>query len=242
MIRYAATADCRMAFLRRSLDDPTVAPCGICDRCAEAVFAGPVDAELRAAARRHLRTRPVVIEPRRQWPSGRRDVRGKIAAGELIEPGRALGRTTDDEFGRLLRKQFDDPAGYGEELITELVAAYQRWNPTPPPSWVCHVPAERAGDPVGALAEAFAQRAGLPFHPVVTREGAKRPQSEMRNSATQVGNVVDAFRVGGLPDTRPVLLIDDLVDSRWTITVVARQLRRAGCTLVHPLALTLGPR
>jgi ATP-dependent DNA helicase RecQ len=34
-----------------------------------------------------------------------------------------------------------------------------------------------------------------------------------------------------------VLLVDDLVDSGWTLTVTARLLRQAGATAVLPLAL-----
>lgn len=34
-----------------------------------------------------------------------------------------------------------------------------------------------------------------------------------------------------------VMLIDDLVDSRWTVTVAGRALRRAGAGAVLPLAL-----
>ena len=35
----------------------------------------------------------------------------------------------------------------------------------------------------------------------------------------------------------PLLLVDDLVDSRWTMTVAARALRRAGAPAVLPFAL-----
>jgi hypoxanthine phosphoribosyltransferase len=35
----------------------------------------------------------------------------------------------------------------------------------------------------------------------------------------------------------PVLLVDDLVDSRWTMTVAGRTLRRAGAGSVLPFAL-----
>jgi ATP-dependent DNA helicase RecQ len=35
----------------------------------------------------------------------------------------------------------------------------------------------------------------------------------------------------------PVLLVDDLVDSRWTMTVAGRALRRAGAGSVLPFAL-----
>jgi len=35
----------------------------------------------------------------------------------------------------------------------------------------------------------------------------------------------------------PILLVDDYVDTRWTITVAARLLRRAGASEVMPFAL-----
>ena len=37
----------------------------------------------------------------------------------------------------------------------------------------------------------------------------------------------------------PVLLVDDLADSRWTLTVAGRELRRAGAVAVLPFALAL---
>ena len=37
----------------------------------------------------------------------------------------------------------------------------------------------------------------------------------------------------------PVLLVDDLADSRWTLTVAARALRRAGADEVLPLVLAI---
>jgi ATP-dependent DNA helicase RecQ len=38
---------------------------------------------------------------------------------------------------------------------------------------------------------------------------------------------------------KPVLLVDDLADSRWTMTVAGRELRRAGAAGVLPFALAL---
>jgi ATP-dependent DNA helicase RecQ len=39
--------------------------------------------------------------------------------------------------------------------------------------------------------------------------------------------------------TGPVLLVDDLVDSGWTMTLAGRALRRAGAGAVMPLALAV---
>lgn len=62
----------------------------------------------------------------------------------------------------------------------------------------------------------------------------------MQNSYKQVKNLDGAFAVEqGLMPSGPVLLVDDMVDSRWTFTVAAALLRRAGCPAVIPMALAL---
>ena len=66
------------------------------------------------------------------------------------------------------------------------------------------------------------------------------------NSAFRLAGVWDRLGVGthlreGLAelDGAPVLLVDDLADSRWTLTVAARELRRAGSGPVLPLVLAV---
>ena len=78
---------------------------------------------------------------------------------------------------------------------------------------------------------------GLDFHAVVTQTRETRPQKQMRNSAQQVRNLWGAFEIEGPVPSGPVLLVDDLADSRWTLTVVAHLLTEAGVPAVVPLAL-----
>ena len=59
----------------------------------------------------------------------------------------------------------------------------------------------------------------------------------MENSAQQAGNVYGAFAVVEPVPATPVLLIDDIVDSRWTLTVVGVLLREAGSGVVFPFVL-----
>jgi ATP-dependent DNA helicase RecQ len=59
----------------------------------------------------------------------------------------------------------------------------------------------------------------------------------MDNSQQQFHNVVGAFGVSGPVPEGPVYLIDDTVDSRWTLTVTAAALRDAGAGPVFPLVL-----
>jgi ATP-dependent DNA helicase RecQ len=63
-------------------------------------------------------------------------------------------------------------------------------------------------------------------------------QKTMANSTQQARNIDGSLRITAdvLP-TGPVLLVDDMVDSRWTFTVAAWLLRSHGSGDVWPLAL-----
>ena len=95
------------------------------------------------------------------------------------------------------------------------------------------------------LNEAFAQRLatllGLPFASCLTTRAAARPRSSMQNSApagrrTRARSWASATRPSG---PGPVLLVDDLVDSRWTLTVAGSLLREHGAGPVLPFALAV---
>jgi ATP-dependent DNA helicase RecQ len=64
------------------------------------------------------------------------------------------------------------------------------------------------------------------------------PQKTRANSFQQARNLLDAFaadRATVRPE--PVLLVDDMVDSKWTFTVLTVMLRKAGSGPVYPFAL-----
>ena len=59
----------------------------------------------------------------------------------------------------------------------------------------------------------------------------------MANAPQQVANVRGRFAIaGGIPEG-PVLLVDDLRWSGWTLAMVGGQLRRRGAAAVHPMVL-----
>ena len=99
------------------------------------------------------------------------------------------------------------------------------------------VPSLRASGVGCDLAQRVADRLGLPFVPVLAKARETAPQKEMSNSAQQSANVGGAFSINGAVPSGPVLLIDDVVDSGWTLTVVADVLRDGGSGPVHPMLL-----
>jgi ATP-dependent DNA helicase RecQ len=91
---------------------------------------------------------------------------------------------------------------------------------------------------VADFAERLAARLRLPFRAALEQVQDVPEQKVMENSAQQVANVALAFRV--IPEhilPEPVLLVDDIVGSGWTLTMCGVRLRENGSGVVHPFAL-----
>jgi ATP-dependent DNA helicase RecQ len=191
---------------------------------------------LIADARAFLRGGFVGLEPRKQWPPGLDEPRGRIPAELQLAPGRALAVLNDDGWGREIRRAIREGGVVPEELVTASADLIRRWRPDPPVAWVAAVPSTRSAL-VADFAARLASALGLPYEDVVRRTRDAPPQQEMENSAQQARNVVDAFAVAPSVPAAPVVLVDDLFDSRWTLTVIGIALREAGSGLVYPFAL-----
>jgi ATP-dependent DNA helicase RecQ len=234
MVTYAETMDCLMQFLRFELDDAGAEPCGKCANCVGSpVVPVTIDDDVRAAALAFLNRTEIVIEPRKRWPVGAKW--GNLSALGNGE-GRALGYRGDPGPAKRASTAIRGGIGFDSELVDVFVAMIQKWGPDPAPEWVTAVPNSGETDRVSDFAARVAERIGLPFVPAVVRIAANPPQAQMFNSAQQLNNVRGVFEVhGAMPG--PVLLIDDLVDSRWTLTAVGHLLRTADVAAVHPAVL-----
>ncbi len=127
---------------------------------------------------------------------------------------------------------------YGDELVGAAAALIRdRWAIAPAPTWVACVPSMIHPTLVPDFAARLADALGLPFRDVVVKVAQNQPQKLMENSAQQLRNVWNAFEVVGDVSPDPVLLVDDIYDSRWTLTVIGRALRLAGSGPVFPFVL-----
>ena len=111
------------------------------------------------------------------------------------------------------------------------------WNPFPELAWVCCVPSKRTKTLVPDFASRLAKALGLEFLDIISKVKDIPPQKFQQNSFHQLNNVLEAFEVSEDIPSGPVLLIDDIVDSRWTLTIIAAQLQRKGVSHVFPFAL-----
>ncbi|UCH58654.1 MAG: hypothetical protein JSV61_10575, partial [Anaerolineales bacterium] len=87
------------------------------------------------------------------------------------------------------------------------------------------------------FAERLAKKLGIPFHPVLKRLHNAPEQKSMENSSMQARNVQGTLGINGNVPTGPVLLVDDIVDSRWTLTIAGFLLQEKGSGIVYPFTL-----
>ncbi|WP_354581621.1 DEAD/DEAH box helicase [Rhodococcus sp. PvR044] len=244
MVEYQRTPMCRMEFLRRQLDDPGLSadpqPCGRCDNCAGPAHSAEVDDEAIARARARLDRPGVDLAPRKQWPTGLAKLgvplSGKITDGP--ETGRVLGRLSDLGWGQRLRALFDEPDGpVPDAIVDACVKVLAAWDWQQRPTAVVALESATRPQLISSLADRLATVGRLRNLGILTRN-PERPPVSAANSAYRVAGLTGAWLAPDLRDADgPILLLDDLADTGWTLTMAARELRAAGAPAVLPFAL-----
>jgi ATP-dependent DNA helicase RecQ len=133
-----------------------------------------------------------------------------------------------------------------DELLRACARVLGSWDWTERPGAVVAIPSRRRPQLVTGIAQGLARLGRLPYLGEMTLQHGGPTGQPGGNSAFRLAAVWDRIVVG--PELRerlaqagsaPVLLVDDLADSRWTMTVAGRELRRAGAAGVLPFALAL---
>ncbi|RDU98231.1 RecQ family ATP-dependent DNA helicase [Trinickia dinghuensis] len=226
-----------MSFLIRALDgdssavQPPVLP----------ELSAAVDPDRVRDAIAFLRRTNLPFEPRKKWPDGglpQYGVKGHIPQAHHAQPGRALCIWGDAGWGGLVRQGKSHMGRFSDDLVSACTEMIHKWNPQPAPAWVTCVPSLRHPELVPDFARRLAALLALPFLDVIEKTDDRPEQKTMANSTQQARNVDGslALKDQSIPEG-PVLLVDDMVDSRWTLTVATWLLRMKGSGEVWPIAL-----
>lgn len=240
--RYIDHEGCLMSFLRNALDDPESNPCGQCVNCfPEKTLPTSTSQKLGIDASKFLRRSEIRLDPRIMIPAGAfptyRFSGNMKKEGLSLEPGRILARWGDAGWGKLVAD--NKHANHFDDLLVKAVAdmIQNRWSPNPFPEWVTCVPSLNHLELVPNFARRLAKNLGIPFIDAVKKVKSNDPQKLKNNSFHQCRNLDGVFSIQADVPQKPVLLVDDIVDSGWTLTVIGALLRKAGSGSVYPLAL-----
>jgi ATP-dependent DNA helicase RecQ len=255
MRSYAAGSGCLMSFLRLSLDDPHAGvPCGVCSVCTGVLPAGLAFSSSASdvdTARVFARGIDVVIEPRKLWPSGSAAATASVVRtgriGAVLGEGRALAFADDPGWADLVVRLTREGAPDGElpsEVAAGVVDLLARWARQWParPTAVAAIPSRRHPLLVASLARHIAEVGHLELLAPFEIDGP-RPVAEVA-SAQRVAAITSSLRLkpdGAAVAPGPILLVDDVYASGWTMTVAAAMLGEAGATAVYPLVLHRRP-
>ena len=245
MREYMKYYGCLMGFLQDALDDPSSDNCGKCSNCSPSLALPAIyNHDLANEAALFLRRSYQPVSPRRQWPAHNPfpeyEFSGKISEDLRACEGRALSLWRDAGWGELVAMGKYTDGRFADELVTACADMLKKWKPDPAPEWITCIPSKRHPILVMDFTERLGKILNIPFVNCIAKIKDNRQQKEMENSFQQANNLDGVFEVRlKKGDYSPCLLIDDIVDSRWTFTVASALLRQKGCATVYPMALAL---
>lgn len=200
-----------------------------------------LDEKLVREADQFLNKMEMSIEPRKEWPKGgmpRLRVEGNIPTEEVNQVGKALCLWGEGHLGELVKQGKYRDDYFCDELISACSELVKKWKPDV--EWVSGVPSMRRPTLVSSFCQQLAFKLELPYFPALICTEKRPEQKNMQNWVQQARNVDGALAINSsisIPES-PVLLLDDMVDSRWTLTVAGWLLQnKAGVKAVYPMVL-----
>ncbi|MCA8837764.1 MAG: DEAD/DEAH box helicase, partial [Proteobacteria bacterium] len=249
MQSYINEEGCLMKFLAEALNDPNPKECGKCASCQdEDIIESSVQPETTTAAQRFLRQSEFPLKCKIQIPKDalpQYEFSGNLPRQYRAKTGMVLSRWKDDGWGHMVAADKENNKPFRDKLVAAVVKMIlERWQPEPEPQWLTCIPSHNHPKLVPDFAQKVADELSrqleidLPFMPVIQKVNKNDQQKHQKNKFHQCNNLEGIFKVDDDIPQEPVLLIDDVTDSGWTLTIAAALLLKAGSGPVFPLALT----
>lgn len=236
MKSLASTKSCYSKFIVNCLDDHSASDCGCCSNCLNhEILPSRPSLQYVHIAEKYINGLVIEIEPRKMWVYSDCTESGKIPVPN--QTGICISKYGDPGYGELVKRdKYSKDKRFCNELVgkgAELLRPIIKQNGI---KFLTCVPSLRS-DIVRDYSERLADSLGLTFIEVLEKRSAKQ-QKEMQNSEHQCGNAFRSFYLmenAVVPEK--IILVDDIVDSRWTLTVCGHRLCEQGCKEVYPFAL-----
>lgn len=236
MKRLAQTKECYSKYIVSCLDDKAAKECGHCSNClGREIIPSAVSEKYIHIAEEYVNKLIIPIEPRKKWASSGVTKATKIE--HINQAGFCISKYGDAGYGELVKQgKYAEEKRFRDELVgksAEILKPFVQENKI---RHICCVPSLRS-DLVKDFTLRLASSLKLEFVDAMEKAEA-RQQKEMENSAHQCANAYTSFWVkDGVRIPKNILLVDDVVDSRWTFTVCGYRLMEAGAEKVYPFAL-----
>ena len=236
MKELAHTKKCYSKFVVECLDDDTADDCGHCANClGREIMPSSPSASAIHIAEEYINGLVIKIEPRKRWVSA--EFTGSTVIPSPNRQGLCIAKYGDPGYGELVKRdKYSEKKRFCDELVGKSVEVLQSFVKENEIVYMTCVPSLRS-DIVLDFSKRLAESLGIYFVELLEKRSTKQ-QKEMQNSAYQCGNAMCSYSlIDGVTVPEKVLLVDDVVDSKWTLTACGYYLSKGGCEEVYPFAL-----
>lgn len=230
MDEFTKQKGCYMKYIAEKLDDVNAKVCGKCSNCRGLLFDEGVDAETVQMAQQFIKSKFGVIEPRRQFPD-----KTKIKSEFQFKGGIVLSNYADAGYGLAVQKGKYLDGYFSDELVDASAKILSEFIKNNNIEWITPVTSKRHPQLVPDFAKRLADKLGIGYFEGIKKFNAEE-QKKFENSDGQYRNANDSFEIIQIKKEN-ILLVDDMVDSRWTFTVCAMKMREKGSGDIYPFAL-----
>lgn len=230
MDEFTKQKGCYMKYIAEKLDDVNAKVCGKCSNCRGLLFDETVGAETVQRAQQFIKSKFGVIEPRKQFPD-----KTKIESEYQFKSGIVLSNYADAGYGMAVQKGKYVDGYFSDELVDASVKILSEFIKNNNIEWITPVTSKRHPQLVPDFAKRLADRLGIGYFEGIKKFNAEE-QKKFENSKGQYQNANDSFEIIQVKKEN-ILLVDDMVDSRWTFTVCAMKMREKGSGDIYPFAL-----
>ena len=230
MDEFTKQKGCYMKYIAEKLDDVNAKVCGKCSNCRGLLFDETVGAETVQRAQQFIKSKFGVIEPRKQFPD-----KTKIESEYQFKSGIVLSNYADAGYGMAVQKGKYLDGYFSDELVDASVKILSEFIKNNNIEWITPVTSKRHPQLVPDFAKRLADRLGIGYFEGIKKFNAEE-QKKFENSDGQYKNANDSFEIIQVKKEN-ILLVDDMVDSRWTFTVCAMKMREMGSGDIYPFAL-----
>jgi ATP-dependent DNA helicase RecQ len=163
--------------------------------------------------------------------------KNKIPESYICQNGLALSSYGDAGWGRIVKQNKYVDKYFSDDLVDASAEVLKSIIDDNDIVWVTSIPSFRHPELVGSFAKRLANNLKLPYYESIIKTKNVKQQKELHNSNMQFKNAWESFEVNEVKSGN-VLLVDDMVDSRWTFTVCGYKLIEKGSGKVYPFALS----
>ena len=232
--RFINYDGCYMKYIADELDAPDKQEkCGICAHCRNREFITiDKDHPMITIASQYKNKLHGEISPRKRWSNNK-----KIDESLQYKTGWTYTTDAYSPVGRKFMYERDNNQ-FSEQTTTQISQFLKDMIQEHQINAIVAVPILRRPALTNKLAQTVAKYNNIDYIDAVVKTKSGNKQSDMHNSIMQERNIQETIAIQNehLLKDKNILLIDDTVNSRWTMTVVASKLL-VHAKAVYPFAL-----